>query len=154
MRVTPVVNGQPRTLDADPRTTLAGALRGTSVHAGCTDGTCGACTVLVDGEPVRSCLVLAAQSGGAQVLTLEGLPPGHRLRKVREADQDSPCLPGLIMLAAGAQDHDLEELRALLAGNVCRCSGHEALREAVVQAAAGDPVRRRDDGPRHTPGTA
>ena len=136
MQVTPIINGQDRPLDVDPRTTLAEVLRDdTGVHPGCADGTCGACTVLVDGEAARSCLVFAVQTGGAHVRTVEGLDVDHPLRTAFATVED-PCLPGLIMLAAGAEDDDPEALRALLAANVCRCPGHEDLKEAVVQAAS------------------
>jgi aerobic carbon-monoxide dehydrogenase small subunit len=136
-----MVNGRACPLDVEPRTTLAEVLGDTSVHLGCTDGRCGACTVLVDGEAVRSCLMFAVQAGDAHVRTLEGLAVDHPLRAALPAG-GAPCLPGLIMLAAGAEDRDPAALRALLAGNVCRCAGHEELREAVVQtASAADLVR-------------
>lgn len=142
VRVTPAVNGRECPLDVEPQQTLAqvlGTLGASSVHVGCVDGTCGGCTVLVDGEATRSCLMFAVQADGVQVRTLEGLAADHPLRTV--AAGPDPCLPGLVMLAAGAREKDPERLRALLAGNVCRRAEHEKLREAVVQAAtSGDPV--------------
>jgi carbon-monoxide dehydrogenase small subunit len=143
MRVTLTVNGNAKDLDLEARRTLADALRDeygvTSAPVGCSDGTCGTCTVLVDGEAVRSCLILAVQGDGARVLTVEGLPADHPVRRALAADdpaQCTVCVPGLVMLAAAALKDDPapEELSRLLAGNICRRPGHAAARQAVVRA--------------------
>jgi carbon-monoxide dehydrogenase small subunit len=149
MRVTLAVNGDRCHLDLDPGRTLADVIStecgATGGHRGCADGTCGACTVLVDGEPTRACLMLAVQCGGARVLTVEGVPDDHPLRAVVAADElidHSRCLPGLVTLAAGAIDHDPglaaepERLHRLLTSNVCRRPGHETIEQAVIHAAA------------------
>lgn len=143
MRVTLTVNGDPKHLDLEARRTLVDALRGecgvTSAHVDCSDGTCGACTVLVDGAAARSCLMLAVQGDGARVLTAEGLPAGHPLQPALaagDAAQCAVCVPGLVMLAAATlDDHPApEELSRLLAGNICRRPTHGVAQQAVLQA--------------------
>jgi carbon-monoxide dehydrogenase small subunit len=141
VRVTLVVNGNRRVLDLEPGRTLGVALREdcglTGTHLGCVDGTCGACTVLVGGEPVRSCLMLAVQCEGAEVRTVEGLAADDPLRAAFPAAGSSPCescVPGLVMLAAGAGDNNPEGLRRLLAANRCRRADHPEIEEAVIRA--------------------
>ena len=146
------VNGERHELDVEPRRTLADALREdcrlTGTHLGCEHGVCGACTVLVDGTAVRSCLMFAVQCDGAQVRTVEGLaapdgppPPLQEAFSAEHAVQCGFCTPGFLMLAAGelAADPSLaddpERLRELLSSNLCRCTGYEAIRRAVVRAA-------------------
>jgi carbon-monoxide dehydrogenase small subunit len=149
LRTTLTVNGRPYELDVEPRRTLADALREdcglTGTHLGCEHGVCGACTVLVDGEAVRSCLMFAVQCEGAEIRTVEGLAQ-HPLQDAFSAEhalQCGFCTPGFLMLAAGALEtdpgvaRDPERLRELLTSNLCRCTGYEAIRRAVV-AAAGD----------------
>ncbi|GAA2371296.1 (2Fe-2S)-binding protein [Dactylosporangium salmoneum] len=151
MRTTMTVNGRPYELDVPPRRTLADALREdcglTGTHLGCEHGVCGACTVLVDGEAMRSCLMFAVQCDGARVRTVEGLADGgeHPLQAAFTAEhalQCGFCTPGFLMLAAGAIEadpgvvDDPERLRELLTSNLCRCTGYEAIRRAV-RAAAG-----------------
>ncbi|HEY0530412.1 MAG TPA: (2Fe-2S)-binding protein, partial [Actinoplanes sp.] len=148
------VNGRPYELDVEPRRTLADALREdcglTGTHLGCEHGVCGACTVLVDGEAVRSCLMFAVQCDGRAIRTVEGLAGDdgaeHPLQSAFSAEhalQCGFCTPGFLMLAAGALEtdpgvaRDPERLRELLTSNLCRCTGYEAIRRAVV-AAAGD----------------
>lgn len=130
MRIRLTVNRRDLDLDLDPRRTLADVLRGDGVPHGCADGTCGACTVLVDGTATRSCLMLAAQGAGAHVRTVEGLPAGHPAWTVVRAAGGTDCetcLPGLVTLAAEAVAHDPglvaqpERARRVLAANVCRC---------------------------------
>jgi carbon-monoxide dehydrogenase small subunit len=148
-----VLNGSHRELDLEAHRTLAGALREecglSSIGHGCTDGTCGACTVLVGDDAVRACLMLAVQSDGTQVRTVEGLAVDHPLRaalSTQSAARCGSCLSGAVMLAAGAlaQDPGLagdpERLRRLLAANVCRCADPEALQQAVIDAAAHHQV--------------
>lgn len=152
MHITLTVNGRQYGIDVPPRRTLADALREdcglTGTHLGCEHGVCGACTVLVDGEAVRSCLMFAVQCGGRQVRTVEGLaaPDGtdHPLQAAFTAEhalQCGFCTPGFLMLAAAALENDpgiaddAEALRELLTSNLCRCTGYEAIRRAVIRAA-------------------
>jgi aerobic carbon-monoxide dehydrogenase small subunit len=142
------VNGHRFDLDVEARRTLADALRDdcrlTGTHLGCEQGVCGACTVLVDGTAVRSCLMFAVQCDGADVRTVEGLGGDHPLQEAFSAEhalQCGFCTPGFLMLAAGALESDPgvvddpERLRELLTSNLCRCTGYEAIRRAVVRAA-------------------
>jgi carbon-monoxide dehydrogenase small subunit len=151
------VNGAPRHVDVEPRRLLADVLREdlrlTGTHLGCEHGVCGTCTVLLDGEPVRSCLVLAVQCRGAEVRTVEGLAPDGVLDPLQEAFsaehalQCGFCTPGFLMLLRGALDDDptvvddRERLDALLASNLCRCTGYEGIRRAAIRAAGRDPDR-------------
>ena len=139
------LNGTPAALAAKPRWSLADALREhglTGTHLGCEHGVCGACTVLVDGAPVRSCLVLAVQAKGAQVDTVEGLADGDRLHAVQRAFlaeralQCGFCTPGFIVLAAWLlqQEPDAGEarIREVLSSNLCRCTGYAPIVAAVM----------------------
>jgi aerobic-type carbon monoxide dehydrogenase small subunit (CoxS/CutS family) len=147
------VNGEPRTLRATPRHTLADALRAdglTGTHLGCEHGVCGACTVLLGGEPVRSCLVLAVQAEGGDVRTVEGLARGGELHPLQRAFHEAGalqcgfCTPGFLMLAAGVlgrePDASEERLREALSSNLCRCTGYSSILEAV--RAAQEELRR------------
>jgi carbon-monoxide dehydrogenase small subunit len=147
------VNGHRFDLDVEPRRTLADALREdcrlTGTHLGCEHGVCGACTVLVDGTAVRSCLMFAVQCDGAEVRTVEGLGADHPLQRAFAAEhalQCGFCTPGFLMLAAGALAAepeiagDPERLRELLTSNLCRCTGYEGIRRAVRRAAGHDDV--------------
>ena len=143
------VNGQPRVAHVEPRTSLADCLRDaldlTGTHVGCEHGVCGACTVLLDGEPVRSCLLLAVQAVGHAVTTVEGLAPGEGLSPLQQAFQDKHglqcgyCTPGILLTThAFLRDHPAptpEEIREMLAGNLCRCTGYHFIVEAVEAAA-------------------
>jgi aerobic carbon-monoxide dehydrogenase small subunit len=145
-----LVNGEAHEVDAPPRLTLADYLRDrlrlTGTHLGCEHGVCGACTVLLDGEPARSCLVLAAQADGHEVVTVEGLtPPGglSRLQQAflrRRAFQCGFCTPGLLATATALQRRrprpGREELAELLAGHICRCTGYAPILAAVEEALA------------------
>ncbi len=152
MRTILNVNGERYELDVEPRRTLADALREdcglTGTHVGCEHGACGACTVLVDDQAVRSCLMLAVQCDGAEIRTVEGLAgadgSAHPLQEAFSAEhalQCGFCTPGFLMLASGALSEDPtivddpERLREVLAANLCRCTGYEAIRRAVVRAA-------------------
>jgi carbon-monoxide dehydrogenase small subunit len=152
LQTTLTVNGRPYELDVEPRRTLADALREdcglTGTHLGCEHGVCGACTVLVDGEAVRSCLMFAVQCDGRAIRTVEGLAGDdgaeHPLQSAFSAEhalQCGFCTPGFLMLAAGALEadpdvaSDAERLRELLTSNLCRCTGYEAIRRAVMAAA-------------------
>ncbi|MGW5463398.1 (2Fe-2S)-binding protein [Streptomyces sp. NPDC003996] len=152
MKITLHVNGTAHPFDVEPRRLLADVLRDelglTGTHLGCEHGICGACTVLMDGEPVRSCLVLAVQCDGGWVRTVEGLagPDGepHPLQRAFSAEhalQCGFCTPGFLMVAAGAleADSDLADKPDAVAGvvgsNICRCTGYEPIRRAVTRAA-------------------
>ncbi len=139
------LNGQPREIDAHPLRRLLDVLREdlglTGTKEGCGEGECGACTVLVDGEPVVSCLVPCAQVEGAEVVTIEGLPGDHPLQSaiMREVGaQCGICTPGVVLaalpLVEGAKKPTLTKVREALAGNLCRCTGYEAIHRAVMAA--------------------
>jgi aerobic carbon-monoxide dehydrogenase small subunit len=149
MRVSITVNGQPRTDDVEPRLLLAHYLREVrglkATNIGCDTTSCGACTVHVDGESVKSCTVLAAQADGASVVTLEGLADGDALHPVQAAFraehglQCGFCTPGMVMAAAALlreNPHPSEaEVREGLEGNLCRCTGYHNIVRAVLAAA-------------------
>jgi len=144
------VNGEPVEREIDPRRSLSDFLREdlglTGTHVGCEHGVCGACTVLLDGESARACLVLAVQCEGTAVTTIEGLTPREGLSPLQEAFrachglQCGFCTPGMIVLA-----HELlalnpapsaEEIREALAANLCMCTGYVMIVRAVARAAA------------------
>jgi aerobic carbon-monoxide dehydrogenase small subunit len=143
------VNGQHRSAEADVRTTLADFLRErlglTGTHLGCEHGVCGACTVLVDGVAVRSCLMLAVQARGRQVTTVEGLADGEELHPIQQAFRESHgfqcgfCTPGFVMMTTALlqeNPHPSEdEIRDALSGNICRCTGYQSIVEGVLRAA-------------------
>ncbi len=143
------VNGQDYPVTVEPRRTLGDALREdcglTGTHLGCEHGVCGACTVLVDGKPVRSCLMFAVQAEGRPVRTVEGLARGEELHPLQRAFWENHglqcgfCTPGFLMLAAGAleADPDLDEegIREVLSSNLCRCTGYQNIVKAVRSAA-------------------
>jgi aerobic-type carbon monoxide dehydrogenase small subunit (CoxS/CutS family) len=141
------VNDRNETGRAEPRTTLAEFLREelglTGTHLGCEQGVCGACTVVLDGAAVRSCLVFAVQADGCAVETVEGLGGDsmHPLQQAfweAQAVQCGFCTPGFLMTARVAleerSDWDREELRERLAGNLCRCTGYQTIVDAVLTA--------------------
>jgi len=147
--ITLSVNGRDYRLKLEARRSLADALREdcglTGTHLGCEHGVCGACTVSVDDQPVRSCLMLAVQAQGTKVLTVEGLSQGHQLHPMQRsfiehhALQCGFCTPGFLMLATTAlrrkptlSDHELLEL---LSSNLCRCTGYKNIIAAVKSAA-------------------
>ena len=152
-RKTPIsleVNGTAYRIEVEPRRHLADALREdcrlTGTHLGCEHGVCGACTVLVDGQPVRACLMLAVQAQGKRVRTVEGLARGDELHPLQHAFwehhglQCGFCTPGFLMLAAGLLENDPEipdeELVHALSSNLCRCTGYQNIIKAVRSAAA------------------
>ena len=148
------VNGVTRELEVETRRLLSDALRAdlglTGPHVGCEHGVCGCCTVLLDGRPVRSCLVLAVQAAGCEVQTIEGLagPDGElsalqRAFKQEHALQCGFCTPGFLMtIAAGMEKRDQsaelteEEVDDMVGGNLCRCTGYANIKKAVHHAAA------------------
>jgi carbon-monoxide dehydrogenase small subunit len=143
------VNGSEYCIKVEPRYTLADAIRNqcglTGTHLGCEHGVCGACNVLVDGEPVRSCLMFAVQAQGAAIQTVEGLSNGDNLHPLQQAFMDHHalqcgfCTPGFLMLLVGALDKnpDLtdEELKDILSSNLCRCTGYQNIMRAARAAA-------------------
>ncbi len=144
------VNGEQYPIKVEPRRTLADALRDdcglTGTHLGCEHGVCGACTVLVDDQPLRACLGFAVQFEGAHIRTVEGLADGDRLHPLQQAFWDHHglqcgyCTPGFLMLAVGVLEHnpdiDDEELKQILSSNLCRCTGYQNILKAVRAAAA------------------
>jgi len=146
------VNGATRVAEASPWKRLLDLLREdlrlTGTKEGCGEGECGACTVLLDGVPVNSCLVAAGQCAGRDVVTVEGLARGEVLHAVQRAlitrggAQCGICTPGIAVCAAHLVDEGLcggdkarERVRELLAGNICRCTGYQLIVEAVIAAA-------------------
>jgi carbon-monoxide dehydrogenase small subunit len=150
------VNGREHELTVEARRTLADMLRHdlgyTGTHLGCEHGICGACTVLMDGQPVRACLVFGVQADGTDVRTVEGLADGERLSDLQQAFSDHHalqcgfCTPGFLMLAEaylaetlladdGADALTEEQARELVASNLCRCTGYQGIIEAIVATA-------------------
>jgi carbon-monoxide dehydrogenase small subunit len=145
-----VVNGVSRTLDVEPRTLLVHALRDhlglTGTHIGCDTSQCGACTVLVEGRAVKSCTVLAVQTEGLEVTTIEGLASNGELHRVQRAFvehhglQCGFCTPGMILTAVDLLERDPspddETIRRSLRGNLCRCTGYQGVVDAIRAVAA------------------
>jgi carbon-monoxide dehydrogenase small subunit len=144
------VNGKTLQASVEPRTTLADCLRHdlklTGTHIGCEHGVCGACTVIVDGAPVRSCLIFAVQADGADITTVEGLAHGDALSPLQAAFrrhhalQCGFCTPGILttahVLLSEEPDADADRIREVLSGNICRCTGYVQIIEAVLDARA------------------
>ena len=145
-----LVNGDPLEVEVEPRRLLADVLREDAhlygTHLGCEHGVCGACTVLVDGEPVRSCLMLAVQADGAEITTVEGLSQNGGLHPLQEAFREHHalqcgfCTPGFLLTALHLLGErpdldDEEEIRTALSGNLCRCTGYSNIVDAVRDAA-------------------
>jgi xanthine dehydrogenase YagT iron-sulfur-binding subunit len=144
------INGEERTIEIDdPRVTLLDLLRErlglTGAKKGCDRGQCGACTVIIDGRRINSCLTLAASLDGAEVTTIEGLAKGEMLHPVQAAFiahdglQCGFCTPGQIMsavglIAEGQAGDDPERIRELMSGNICRCGAYQGITEAVLEA--------------------
>jgi carbon-monoxide dehydrogenase small subunit len=150
MKTELTVNGRNHVLDIEPRTTLLDVLRDglglTATHAGCEHGVCGACTVLVDGEAVRSCLILGVQADGLDIRTVEGLTAGDgTLDIVQDAFcethglQCGYCTSGMILAAHALlrtnTSPDEEDIREAISGNICRCTGYQQIVEAIELAA-------------------
>lgn len=144
------VNGQAYSASVEPRTTLVDLLRGelglTGTHVGCEHGVCGACTILVNGQAVRSCIMLAVQADGAELMTVEGLSEDGQLHPIQQAFieqrglQCGFCTPGFLMsvyelLQHNPQPND-EEIKDALGGELCRCTGYQSILKSVHVAAA------------------
>jgi carbon-monoxide dehydrogenase small subunit len=151
IEITLTVNGVDHRVRVEPRKTLVDVIRDdcgqTGTHIGCEHGVCGACTILLDGEPVRSCLMFAVQAQGLQIRTVEGLQNGETLHPMQQAFmshhalQCGFCTPGFLMLAVGVlekrPDIGDEELLEVLSSNLCRCTGYQNIIKAVRSVAAG-----------------
>jgi carbon-monoxide dehydrogenase small subunit len=149
LEISLTVNRRPATLEVEPHHTLLRVLRDrlgwTGVKECCSAGECGACTVLVDGEAVNSCLILAVEADGAEIVTIEGVAPAGGLDAVQQAFLDEGavqcgfCIPGMIVAAkyllASRPDPTAEEVREGLVGNLCRCAGYTRIAGAVLRAA-------------------
>jgi carbon-monoxide dehydrogenase small subunit len=150
VEITLDLNGRPYRVRVEPRRTLADAIRDdcglTGTHLGCEHGVCGACTVIVDGEVVRACLMFAVQAEGRHIRTVEGLAQGGELHPLQRAFiehhglQCGFCTPGFLMLAAGVLEREPElsddEITDVLSSNLCRCTGYANIVKAVRSAAA------------------
>lgn len=147
LQVSVTINGIPTEATVDSRLLLADFLRDqldlTGTHLGCEHGVCGACTVLVDGDPVRSCIMLAAQVDGTEILTVEGISDDAGLNRLQEAFKSRHglqcgfCTPGFLMTLSGVEPSDYpdeESIRELLSGNICRCTGYVGIVDAVKEA--------------------
>jgi aerobic carbon-monoxide dehydrogenase small subunit len=148
-RITVRVNGQARTADVEPRLLLAHLLRQglglTGTHVGCDTTSCGACTVLFDGRPIKSCTMLAVQADGHDVTTVEGLAGASELHAVQEGFRDEHglqcgfCTPGMMLSAKALLDENPDptedEIRWALSGNLCRCTGYQNIVKSVLWAA-------------------
>ncbi len=150
MEIALLINGVRHVVRVEPRRTLVDAIRDdcgqTGTHIGCEHGVCGACTVLIDGEPVRSCLMFAVQADGREVRTVEGLADGEALHPLQRAFMEHHglqcgfCTPGFLMLAVGVLEREPDigdaDLIEALSSNLCRCTGYQNIIKAVRAAAA------------------
>ena len=149
LKIRLVVNGRRHTTKIDPATSLLDFLRDTLGYKGakicCNTGECGACTILLNGKPVNSCVVLAADAAGAQIVTVEGLAEGDKLHPVQQAFIDTGavqcgyCTPGFIMSVKALLDRSKnptpEEIEEAVSGNICRCTGYTKIVDAIQIAA-------------------
>jgi carbon-monoxide dehydrogenase small subunit len=149
MKVTVTVNGVERSADVEPRVLLVDFLRSnlrlTGTHIGCDTSSCGACTVLIDGEPVKSCTQLAVQATGRKITTVEGLAQGANLSPMQIGFHEEHglqcgfCTPGMMLVGTALLDHNPnptdDEIRWAISGNVCRCTGYMNIVKAVQHAA-------------------
>ncbi len=148
-RITITVNGDQRTADVEPRLLLAHLLRQgfklTGTHIGCDTSNCGACTVLFDGQPIKSCTMLAVQADGHDVMTVEGLAGASELNPIQEGFKEAHglqcgfCTPGMMLTAKALLDENPnpteDEVRWALSGNLCRCTGYQNIVKSVLWAA-------------------
>jgi len=156
-RLSLTVNGQTHDCEIEARLTLADCLRDklnlTGTHLGCEHGVCGACTILVDGAAVRSCLMFAVQAQGAEIKTVEGLADGNRLSDLQQAFHDNFalqcgfCTPGFLTTADAFLSENPSptraEVQSAISGNICRCTGYVSIIDAILETAArrrGEPV--------------
>ena len=161
MKVECCVNGEEIVTDVPPRLLLSDFLRHelrlTGTHVGCEMGACGACTVILDGDPVRSCLTFAAQVDGSMIVTVEGLAPNCELTALHQAFRENHglqcgyCTPGILttlaaVMARGLLPDNEREVRELLSGNLCRCTGYQGIVDAVLALAAGQRIASTSAG--------
>jgi carbon-monoxide dehydrogenase small subunit len=151
MQITVTVNGSRHASDVEPRQLLVHHLRDdvglTGTNVGCDTSSCGACTVLLNGESVKSCTMLAVQADGQEVTTIEGLADGEAMHPVQAAFQEHHglqcgyCTPGMVMAAVSLLDENPDpseqEVREGIEGNLCRCTGYHNIVKSVLAAAAG-----------------
>ncbi len=144
------INGSRHALEVEARRTLADVLREevglTGTHLGCEHGVCGACTILLDGQPARACLMLAVQADGTEIITIEGLADGDEMHPVQRAMKEAMafqcafCAPGFLMSTVALLEENpspsTEEIRKELSGNLCRCTGYQSI-IAGVETAVG-----------------
>ena len=154
------INGKMHEAEAKPLETLLAVLRDrlnfTGTKDGCGEGVCGACTVLLDGHPVSSCLLVASYAEGKQITTIEGIAPDGKLHPLQKAFLDNGafqcgyCTPGMILMAKALLDQNSnpskEEIRDFMAGNICRCTSYVEIVRAVKQAARRNRKRGKDVG--------
>jgi carbon-monoxide dehydrogenase small subunit len=154
------INGQDYALEVEPDELLVDVLRDrlwlTGTKKGCGTGDCGACTVIMDGRPVTSCLVLAVAAEGRSIETIEGLADGEELHPLQQsfidhgAVQCGYCTPGLLMMAKYLLEQNPSptdaEIRAAIAGNLCRCTGYTKIVEAIQEAANGSAIHKMAGG--------
>ena len=152
-RISVEINGERHEAEVEARRLLVHFIRDdanlTGTHVGCDTGNCGACTVIVDGVAVKSCMMLAIQADGSTVETVEGLTPDGELHPLqqafsaRHALQCGYCTPGMLMSAKHLLDHNPEptetEIRRAIQGNICRCTGYVNIVEAIAATAKGEP---------------
>jgi len=150
LEITLTINGRDHAIRVEPRRTLVDAIREdcgqTGTHIGCEHGVCGACTILVDGAPVRSCLMFAVQAAGKRIRTVEGLASGDELHPLQRAFMEHHglqcgfCTPGFLMTLTAFlrenPDPSDDEIRTAIAGNICRCTGYQNIIKAVRAAVA------------------
>lgn len=150
MEITVTVNGTPRTADVEPRMLLVHLIRETfgltGTHIGCDTTSCGACTVLLDGVPVKSCTLFGVQADGRSITTVEGLASGGELHPIQAAFKEHHglqcgyCTPGMMLVGAALIERNPapseEEVRFAISGNICRCTGYMNIVKAIQAAAA------------------
>jgi aerobic carbon-monoxide dehydrogenase small subunit len=168
MEITVTVNGEPRTVDVEPRVLLPHLLRDvlglTGTHVGCDTTSCGVCTVLVDGTPVKSCTMFAVQADGREVTTVEGLARDGALHPIQAAFKEEHglqcgfCTPAMMLVGSALlernPDPSEEEVRWAISGNMCRCTGYMNIVKAIQRAGremAGESERPVSDIPTEQP---
>lgn len=148
MKVKLNINGKDYESDIEPRMLLVDFLRDiaglTGTHVGCETGSCGSCTVLLDGRPVKSCLMLAAQAEGSRLITIEGISNGKDMNPVQKSLSETKalqcgfCAPGMVLTAtwflSKNKNPDEDDVREALSGNICRCTGYQPIIDAVLKA--------------------
>jgi carbon-monoxide dehydrogenase small subunit len=146
--ITFTINGESTTLDIEARRSLADVIREdiglTGTHLGCEHGVCGACTILLGGQPARACLMLAVQADGATIITIEGLSDGDKMHPVQKAMHEAMsfqcafCAPGFLMGTVALLEENpnptTDEIREELSGNLCRCTGYQSIVDGVETA--------------------